>query len=88
MAAEFSDEVLARFRAEYPLILTTAHVAEMMHSTIGDVRDKVHSGELRAFRWGQQFRFLRDEVLEDMRRFTPGDSTPEDESAANDTHQD
>jgi anaerobic selenocysteine-containing dehydrogenase len=46
----FSEEILERFRAEYPPVLTTAHVAEMMHSTIGDVRDKVHRGELRAFR--------------------------------------
>jgi anaerobic selenocysteine-containing dehydrogenase len=52
--------MLERFRAEYPLVLTTAHVTEMIHATIGDVRDKVHRGELRAFRWGQQFRFLRE----------------------------
>ena len=50
-------------RRIYPPILTTAHVAEMMHCTIGDVRDKVHRGELKALRWGQQFRFFRDEVI-------------------------
>jgi len=50
-------------RRLYPPILTTAHVAEMMHCTIGDVRDKVHRGELAAVRWGQQFRFFRDEVI-------------------------
>ena len=50
-------------RRLYPPILTTAHVAELMHCTIGDVRDKVHRGELPAVRWGQQFRFFRDEVL-------------------------
>ena len=33
------------FRRLYPPILTTAHVAEMMHCTIGDVRDKVHRKE-------------------------------------------
>ena len=85
---DFSDEILERFRAEYPLVLTTAHVAEMMHSTIGDVRDKVHRGELRAFRWGQQFRFLREEVLEDMKRYTPGEPVPEDEDAFDDTDRD
>lgn len=53
-------------RRLYPPILTTAHVAEMMHSTIGDVRDKVHRGELAAVRWGQQFRFFRDEVIAAM----------------------
>ena len=51
-------------RRLYPPLLTTAHVAEMMHSTIGDVRDKVHRGELPALRWGQQYRFFRDEVID------------------------
>ncbi len=50
-------------RQLYPPILTTAHIAEMMHCTIGDVRDKVHSKELKAMRWGQQFRFFREEVI-------------------------
>ncbi len=54
-------------RRLYPPILTTAHVAEMMHCTIGDVRDKVHRKELDAMRWGQQFRFFRDEVIAAMR---------------------
>lgn len=53
-------------RRLYPPILTTAHVADMMHCTIGDVRDKVHRKELRAMRWGQQFRFFRDEVIATM----------------------
>lgn len=34
-----------------------------MHCTIGDVRDKVHRKELKAMRWGQQFRFFREEVI-------------------------
>ena len=50
-------------RKLYPPLLTTAHVAEMMHCTIGDVRDKVHRKELKAMRWGQQFRFFREEVI-------------------------
>jgi hypothetical protein len=33
----------------------------MMHSTIGDVRDKVHRGELPAVKWRQQFRFFRED---------------------------
>ncbi len=53
-------------RRLYPPILTTAHVAEMMHCTIGDVRDKVHHKQLKAMRWGQQFRFFRDEVIAAM----------------------
>jgi excisionase family DNA binding protein len=72
-------------RRLYPPILTTAHVAEMMHCTIGDVRDKVHRGELEALRWGQQFRFFREEVIASMTRFRPGDPTPDDENVRVDT---
>ena len=62
------SDPIEELRRLYPPILTTAHVAEMMHSTIGDVRDKVHAKKLPAMRWGQQFRFFRDEVLEAMQR--------------------
>jgi len=72
-------------RRLYPPILTTAHVAEMMHCTIGDVRDKVHRGELEALRWGQQFRFFREEVIASMTRYRPGDPTPDDENVRVDT---
>ena len=75
-------------RRLYPPILTTAHVAEMMHCTIGDVRDKVHRDELEALRWGQQFRFFREEVIASMTRFRTGDPTPQDEDAPDDTAQD
>ncbi|MFN2486875.1 MAG: helix-turn-helix domain-containing protein [Acidimicrobiia bacterium] len=71
----------------YPPILTTAHVAEMMHCTIGDVRDKVHRGELEALRWGQQFRFFREEVIASMTRYQPGDPTPDDENIRVDTER-
>ena len=50
-------------RSQYPPLLTTAQVGEMMQCTVGEVRDQVHRGELPAVRWGQQFRFFRDEVL-------------------------
>ena len=50
-------------RRLYPPLLTTAQVAEMMHCTIGDVRDKVHHRQLKAMRWGQQFRFFREEAF-------------------------
>ena len=82
------DEMLEQFRAEYPLILTTAHVAEMMHSTIGDVRDKVHRGELRAYKWGQQFRFLREEVLSVLKPYIPGEPVPEAEDTPDATERD
>jgi hypothetical protein len=49
----------------------------MMHCTIGDVRDKVHRKELRAMRWGQQFRFFRDEVIATMTPVTDTDDLEE-----------
>lgn len=62
------SDPIEELRRLYPPILTTGHVAEMMHCTIGDVRDKVHRKELPAVRWGQQFRFFRDEVLATLLR--------------------
>ena len=54
----------------------------MMHCTIGDVRDKVHRGELNAMRWGQQFRFFRDELIAAMLPVGDGEEgdTERDES--------
>jgi len=75
-------------RRLYPPILTTALVAEMMHCTIGDVRDKVHRGEVPAMRWGQQFRFFRDEVLATMIPVDPDESSADDEEQPEDTHED
>ncbi|MFP3881585.1 MAG: helix-turn-helix domain-containing protein [Actinomycetota bacterium] len=70
------SDPIAELRRLYPPILTTAHVAEMMHCTIGDVRDKVHNKQLKAMRWGQQFRFFRDEVIAAMQRV---DDEPDNE---------
>lgn len=74
---------LEELRRLYPPILTTAHVAEMMHCTIGDVRDKVHRGELKAVRWGQQFRFFREEVLASMRPVEGKADDPSEETEEN-----
>jgi excisionase family DNA binding protein len=84
---DLPPEILDEIRREYPPILTTAHVAEMMHSTIWDVRDKVHRGDLPAVRWGQQFRFFREEVLAAMTRFQPGDATPAEEEPKSAAHE-
>lgn len=65
-------------RSQYPPLLTTAQVGEMMQCTVGEVRDQVHRGELPAVRWGQQFRFFRDEVLAVLLKRTPG---PNDQHA-------
>ena len=73
-------------RRLYPPILTTALVAEMMHCTIGDVRDKVHRRELPAMRWGQQFRFFRDEVLATMIPVDP-EEPADDEEQPEETHE-
>ncbi len=75
-------------RRLYPPILTTALVGEMMHCTIGDVRDKVHRGELPAMRWGQQFRFFRDEVIATMVPVDPEESPVEDEEQPEETQGD
>ncbi len=66
-------QAIEEIRKSYPPILTTALVAELMHCTIGDVRDKVHRGELRAVRWGQQFRFFREEVLAALEEVLEGE---------------
>jgi len=75
-------------RRLYPPILTTALVAEMMHCTIGDVRDKVHRKELPAMRWGQQFRFFRDEVIATMVPVDPDEEPMEDEEQPEETRGD
>ncbi len=74
-------------RRLYPPILTTALVAEMMHCTIGDVRDKVHRGDLPGMRWGQQFRFFRDEVIATMIPVDPEEPV-NDEEPSEETHED
>lgn len=73
-------EIAEELRRLYPPILTTAHVAEMLHCTIGDVRDKVHRGEVRAVRWGQQFRFFREDVINALVPYSPGDAMPAEEA--------
>ncbi|GBD85133.1 hypothetical protein BMS3Abin02_01536 [bacterium BMS3Abin02] len=75
-------------RKLYPPILTTALVAEMMHCTIGDVRDKVHRRELPALRWGRQFRFFRDEVIAAMKPVEPDEPESEDGDLRDNTQGD
>ena len=58
--------------------MPVAHVAEMMHCTIGDVRDKVHRKDLKAMRWGHQFRFFRDEVIATLLAGSGEDVDPDD----------
>jgi excisionase family DNA binding protein len=73
------EQALEDIRKEYPPLLTSAHVAELMHCTIGEVRDQVHRGDLPAVRWGQQFRFFREEVLAVLLNRPAGPDTDETE---------
>jgi excisionase family DNA binding protein len=66
-------QVIEEIRKSYPPLMTTAQVAELMQCTIGDVRDKVHNGEIPAVRWGQQFRFFREEVLAALKDVLEGE---------------
>jgi excisionase family DNA binding protein len=74
-----TSDPFGELRKLYPPLLTTAQVAEMMHCTIGDVRDKVHNKQLKAMRWGQQFRFFREEVFDAMLRVGDEDDTESDQ---------
>ncbi|MEX0796027.1 MAG: hypothetical protein WD274_04980 [Acidimicrobiia bacterium] len=40
--SDLPQDLLDQIRREYPTILTTAHVAEMMHCTIGDSLEARH----------------------------------------------
>lgn len=65
-----------------PLILTSGQVAELLQCTVGDVRDKTHRGELKAMRWGQQFRYFRQHVLAALRPFPANGPEPRPPSAS------
>lgn len=43
------EQTLEVIRKEYPPLLTSAHVAELMQCTIWEVRDQVHRGELPTY---------------------------------------
>lgn len=67
MALDF-EQILDAYREQYPPTLNTAQVAEMVGSTAEVVRSKVSSGEIPAYRWGKNFRYFRDEVLDWLRQ--------------------
>ncbi|MGF1665218.1 MAG: helix-turn-helix domain-containing protein [Acidimicrobiia bacterium] len=60
------DLVIGEIRRAYPPLLTVPQVAQLMQCSKEDVYDKVHRGEIPAVRWGKQFRFFRDEVIESL----------------------
>ncbi|MGH8926383.1 MAG: helix-turn-helix domain-containing protein [Acidimicrobiia bacterium] len=78
--ADARKRAIKEIRKQYPPLLTSAHVAELMSCTIGEVRDQVHRGDLPAVRWGQQFRFFREEVLAVLLERPAGPDMDEGES--------
>ena len=66
MALDF-DQIVEAYKEQYPPTLNTAQVAEMLGSTAEVVRSKVASGDIPAYRWGKNFRYFRDEVLDWLR---------------------
>ena len=62
------DQILEGYREQYPPTLNTVQVAEMLGSTAEVVRSKVAAGEIPAYRWGKNFRYFRDEVLDWLRQ--------------------
>ena len=62
------EHIIEGYRERYPPTLNTAQVAEMLGSSAEVVRTRVSSGEIPAYRWGKNFRFFRDEVLDWLRQ--------------------
>jgi excisionase family DNA binding protein len=56
---------------EYPQVLDTAMVAEMLGMNVQVVRRMAREGQIPAYRLpgGRSFRFFRDEVLEWLKSF-------------------
>jgi len=67
MSLDF-ERIIQAYKEQYPPTLNTVQVAEMLGSTAEVVRSKVSRGEIPAYRWGKNFRFFRDEVLDWLRR--------------------
>ena len=65
---------------EYPEVMDSAMVSEMLGMNIQVVRRMAREGEIPAYRLpgGRTFRFFRDEVLEWLRGYPV---VPEDETA-------
>lgn len=64
------DQLLAGF-ADYPPILTTAQVAELLSMNIQEVRRLCRDGRLPARRIGKAYRFFRDELVAWLNAQTP-----------------
>lgn len=56
-------EELKKGFADFPPIMTTADVSEMLSMNIQEVRRLVREGRLPARRIGKAYRFFRDELV-------------------------
>ncbi|HUP70944.1 MAG TPA: helix-turn-helix domain-containing protein [Acidimicrobiales bacterium] len=76
------DETLERLRQQYPPILTTAQVAEMLDLNIRTIMTMASDGRLPASRLpgGRKFHFFLDEVIATLRenRIDPETVTADD----------
>lgn len=64
-------------KQDYPQVLDSAMVAEMLGMNVQVVRRMAREGTIPAYRLpgGRSFRFFRDEVLDWLRGFPVHDST-------------
>lgn len=68
---------------DFPEVLDTAHVAELLGMNVQVVRRMAREGTIPAYRMpgGRSFRFFRTEVLEWLRSFPVHPPADEDEDA-------
>lgn len=71
---------------EYPQVLDTAMVADMLGMNVQVVRRMAREGQIPAYRLpgGRSFRFFRDEVLEWLRGFPVAPEGVEEAATAGD----
>lgn len=76
------DETLERMRREYPSILTTAQVAEMLDLNVRTIMSMANDGRLPASRLpgGRKFHFFLEDVIATLRenRIDPETATAAD----------
>jgi excisionase family DNA binding protein len=81
------EQIIEGYREQYPPTLNTAQVAEMLGTSAEVVRTRVSSGEIPAYRWGKNFRFFRDEVIDWLRQQsvqTAADATDDEVASVTD----
>ncbi len=65
------DQILDGYRDTYPLTLTTEQAAAMLSVSAETLRTRVKAGDIPAYRWGKNYRYFRDELI-DWLREQPG----------------